>query len=164
MNIKESYAFIDEINNDTDLYKIIRGHLFIESKMINLIEFMLPFPEAININRMNFSTKIDLCISLGVIRKDEKECYKKFNIVRNDIAHNLDKEITEHEVDKIIDKLPFNIMNIHKGMEAFHSPKLSTLIASLYINLLVRVNMSNGISPNRLVEAIQSLKDNHWPK
>jgi hypothetical protein len=162
---KDAYTFLASINNENEMYKVIRGHLFIESKMIKLLGYILPFPEAINLDRMNFSTKIDICTATGILRKDEMDCYKKFNLLRNSIAHNLEKELNEQEVSNIVSRFPSHLELLYNTM--YKDPnfsRLSIMIATLFVNLGARNNLSKTINPEKFVSVVQNMNKDHFPK
>jgi len=76
-------------NCATAFEAIIRGHLWVQSAIIQYVETELANPNDIDLARMDFSVLVDLAIALGLIVKEDSSGYKKLNGLRNRFAHNL---------------------------------------------------------------------------
>ena len=95
---KEIDRFVKSLQNEDPLGVVIRGHLFIESKFIRLIEEALPDAGAIDLGRLNFPLKLDLAVALKLLPETEKRGYAQLNALRNQLAHNIDAQINRKAV------------------------------------------------------------------
>ena len=87
---KESKIISESLRVEDHLGVIIRGHLYVESKIIELIENALPDPGAIDLTRLNFPTKLELASALRVFDESNKRPYSALNSLRNRLAHRFD--------------------------------------------------------------------------
>jgi hypothetical protein len=102
----EVEQFLDAISREDNLGAIIRGHLHVESKLIQLIESALPEPGAIDLGRLQFPTKLELAVALGLITEDEKRGLAALNSLRNKLAHNVHYELVEMDQRQLFNALP----------------------------------------------------------
>lgn len=84
-NITDFYSEYDE-----NLIRYIKGHLFLEFAMNTIIE------KALNVTTRNktFSNKITLLYDNSLLSPMERDLLKSINKERNEIAHNLNYELT----------------------------------------------------------------------
>ena len=94
--------FKRHIRSDSVVEVVLKAHLMIESRLIDALKFLLPHPEHVNIDGMNFDSKARLCAALGIISNYELGGLRTFNKLRNNIAHELDTEITAEDVQKVV--------------------------------------------------------------
>jgi hypothetical protein len=85
------------LGKEDPLGMVIRGHLFVESQLIQLLENALPDPGAIDLTRLNFPTKLDLAVALKLLSEAQKRGYLALNRLRNHLAHNMDVELSESD-------------------------------------------------------------------
>jgi len=142
---KESHSererqFLAHIKVDAPLEIVLRGHLWVESSLIGLIEEVLPHPEAIDLARFSFPQKLSLGVALGLVRSQHAPAYLKLNALRNRVAHDLYSAITEREQEEMIQALGPELRFMsgvdaeeHAG-EPFPEP-LRAAIATLFVEL-----------------------------
>jgi DNA-binding MltR family transcriptional regulator len=133
-------SFLDEINQEDFLQIIIRGHLYIESRLIQLIRENLHRPDAIDLSKINFPTKLDLCVALGVLDEEEKKAYLHLNKLRNKFAHNLDALIDEDEIEAFLSdfsEYQISLVNSIESKNSMH--RFRKGIAALYVILNERL-------------------------
>ena len=82
---------------DDDLGLILRAHLYLEAVLTELIQERLNEPDSLDLERLNFATKVDLAIALAVIHHSEKAPLAFLNKLRNRFAHHLDARLTEQD-------------------------------------------------------------------
>jgi hypothetical protein len=87
--------------NEDPLGAVIRGHLYVESKLIQLIEEALPDPGAIDLARLQFPIKLDLAVALELLSDSDKRAYAALNAVRNTMAHNADAGLLAADESRI---------------------------------------------------------------
>src|SRR6266851_4917901 len=73
---------------------VIRAHLYLEHVLITLLRETFQHPDAIDLRRLSFPTKLDLCIALGLVSNELRQPISKINEMRNQVAHKLDFELT----------------------------------------------------------------------
>jgi hypothetical protein len=102
---EREHQFMAHINAESPLEIIIRGHLWIESSLIRLIEEVLPQPKALDLARYSFPQKTGLVVGLGLLRQEFAPAYLKLNVLRNRVAHDLFSAISEREQEDLIQAL-----------------------------------------------------------
>jgi hypothetical protein len=142
---RDSYSererqFLTHINVDAPLEIVLRGHLWVESSLIRLIEEVLPRSEAIDLARFSFPQKLSLGVALGLVRAEYTSAYLKLNTLRNRVAHDLFSAITKAEQDELLQALGPTLRHV-SGVDAeqhendpFPDP-LRAAIATLFIEL-----------------------------
>lgn len=132
--------FLAHISIDAPLEIVLRGHLWVESSLIRLIEEVVPHPEAIDLARFSFPQKMGLGVALGLVRSEYASAYLKLNALRNRVAHDLFSAITKEEQDELLQALGPPLRQVsgvddeeHKD-EAFPDP-LRAAIATLFLEL-----------------------------
>lgn len=87
----------------TDLVgAVIRGHLYIEARLIQIIEYALPKPEYLDLNNMPFLRKLELAASTNWVNKETYEAIKQLNELRNRMSHRWHFQITEEDGNKLM--------------------------------------------------------------
>jgi hypothetical protein len=89
--------FQKDLDEGGEVLMIIRAHLYIEHIVIGLLRAALAFPERIDLDRMAFARKVELCEALGVMPKDLAGAVRKLNAFRNKAAHHLNFEPTTEQ-------------------------------------------------------------------
>lgn len=80
---------------------VIRGHAYVESNLIQLIESALPDPGALDLTRVNFPTKRELAVAMRLLSKGGKPGYAALNRLRNKFAHNIDAQFLESDEQRL---------------------------------------------------------------
>ena len=97
--------FLDDTRGENQLEVVIRGHLYVESELDNLLKLKLKEPRFLFENSFMFNSKLKTALALGLIKGEEKSAYSKLNKLRNDFAHNLNYELTEKDFNDIFSGL-----------------------------------------------------------
>jgi hypothetical protein len=87
--------FLADASVEDKLAAVIRAHIYMESTLNLLVEECLLEPSALDIDRLNFSTKVDLLVALGALHQDLKKPLEMVNRFRNRFAHNINAHLTE---------------------------------------------------------------------
>ena len=74
---------------------VIRGHLYCESALTQLLEANFKNPNAIDVDRLQYRTKVELCVALGLIDPSLTPGLHKLGLLRNKFGHNLTYVATE---------------------------------------------------------------------
>lgn len=81
-----------------DLFSVsIKGHLYCESALYHLIEEILPYPEHINISRLDYQAKVNLCCALGAVPERYKPSLTHLGKLRNKFSHVLNFSLSEED-------------------------------------------------------------------
>jgi len=90
--------YFNDIEKNKTLVAVLKGHLIIEKALNDLIECGLKYPDRALIHSLRYGQKIDLLVSLGLLKAESKPAFNKLNSIRNQIAHEFDKKINEKDV------------------------------------------------------------------
>lgn len=90
-----------DLGSSDPLALVLRAHLYIEGALIKRIEEALTRPDAIDVARMQFPTKLSLAIALGKLESTEKTAFLQLNRIRNRFAHNLRTELVEKDEQEL---------------------------------------------------------------
>jgi hypothetical protein len=137
---KRERHFLAHISVDAPLEIVLRGHLWVESALIGLIEEVLPHPEAIDLARFSFPQKLGLAVGLGLVRPEYGPAYLKLNGLRNRVAHDLFSAITHKEQEELLQALGPTLRHIsgvdddEHRFDSFPDP-LRAAIATLLLEL-----------------------------
>lgn len=85
--------FISESATE-ELNLVLRGHLYLEALLNQIIHRSLQYPRAIDETRQSFYAKVKLLRALGKIDQKLEKLLLTLNSLRNKIAHQLRYEIT----------------------------------------------------------------------
>jgi hypothetical protein len=91
------------------LSMVIRGHLYLEHALIQMLMDAMPRPNENLVRRMNFPTKLDMCIALGLLREEWRAPVGKVNEIRNKLAHRLDIQFSDAEKDELFNTFPADV-------------------------------------------------------
>jgi hypothetical protein len=101
-----SYQEVDQqlmeqlVFDDGAISPVLKGHLFIERVLEELIERKLVHPSAIlRRGRLNFELKVDLARALDAISEKHVSVFKALNNVRNNFAHDGTFEVKFDELN-----------------------------------------------------------------
>lgn len=83
---------------EDELGAVIRGHIHVESKLIEFIEARLPYPAGLKDLEIDYFGRIKLAISLG-LNPNLGPSLKFIGTLRNRFAHRLDVEIGKQDAD-----------------------------------------------------------------
>jgi hypothetical protein len=87
----------EHLDGGDELQVIVRGQLYLEHGLIELLSEAMRYPEATDLRRLPYNLKIDLCVGLGVLSKVLVPPMNKVNEFRNRVAHNLNYAFTEQD-------------------------------------------------------------------
>lgn len=133
--------FNRHIEDREPLEVIIRGHLWIEAILAELIDFTLPHPDRLNDARMSFSQKAALASALGLIDQDEREYVRRLNRIRNRLAHQLDAEVVESDQADLLRSDSGPLIPPFRHLREYEFPEgISTSIALVVLVLHDRLD------------------------
>lgn len=98
------------INSNDPIVIVLKSHLYIESCLDLFLSKALPFPNKLLKN--SFSNKVDLfeALNLGYPPDNTKIVFKlrQINKIRNNLAHNLNKQVNEEDIAGLMKDIPIN--------------------------------------------------------
>ncbi len=164
--LSERTVFLKYLNSDDSMGFIVRGHLYIESALMQLIEEAPPDPGAIDLTRFNFPLKLDLAVALGLMSESETRGYLRLNSLRNKHAHNLGVALSEDDQRNLFQSLDQlqrdKIRQIASPKKLNRFPELSRwCIASLYLTMRTKLEK---IRLARVSDMIQKIRREQKPR
>jgi hypothetical protein len=84
---------------------LLRGHLWIESLVNQILEVHIVDASCLDLDRMTFRQKIDVAQAFGFIGPDDGKAFRGLNRLRNKLAHNVMAEPSEEEIKSLIGML-----------------------------------------------------------
>lgn len=89
-----------DLQRDDDLAAIVRSHLHMEARLIEIVEASLRRPERLDQLRLTFPKLLELAICVGLDDGLRKPLLA-LNALRNAVAHNLQQKLTQERVSGI---------------------------------------------------------------
>ncbi|MGG3940964.1 hypothetical protein ABEV54_05810 [Peribacillus psychrosaccharolyticus] len=106
MKTKPENEFFAELEYKKDkLYLILRGHIYIDNQINNLLEGFLPNPDVLELYKESFYRKVILALSLNLIEQKHCDALLQFNDFRNKYAHRLRYKVTNREIKELKESL-----------------------------------------------------------
>jgi hypothetical protein len=95
------------ISADDPITILIGVHLHLEAFLIELVTRSLAKPAALDLDRLNFPSKLGLAVALGVVPELAFPALKSINSLRNRLAHNLNAELTDSDARRLVAEMQF---------------------------------------------------------
>jgi hypothetical protein len=90
---------------DSSFEILLRGHLWIENLINEILAVHIVDSSALDVDRMAFRQKIDMAQAFGFISPGDGRAFRELNKMRNKLAHNLWAEPSESEVQGLVNTL-----------------------------------------------------------
>ncbi len=97
--------FVQIIGDPEPFVSIIKGHAYIEALLTSILTVAFFEPLELEIDRIPFSRKVNLCVAAGLIHGDVARVLKEFAKIRNSFAHQLWPAFTEKELRDFVNVL-----------------------------------------------------------
>ena len=91
-------------DDENDSMYFVKGHLYIEFALNNIIEKAYAEPSALKRLSGSFANKIMLLRAIGRLSPEMESYLKEFNRMRNKLAHEIDYELNYDEIIEIARK------------------------------------------------------------
>ncbi|RYC17652.1 hypothetical protein [Ciceribacter ferrooxidans] len=96
----DEHAMQQLVMDNSAVSAILRGHLFVEGVIEQLVRRALPKPDAImGKGNLNFDMKIDLARALDVLSDQHVSQFRAINRIRNRYAHDAGYQVTVAELN-----------------------------------------------------------------
>lgn len=110
--------FVRDTAGDTALMIVLRGHIYIEHELEEMLKIGLKEPGTIfkkdGNTRIGFETKLNWAVAIGMLPKDVRTAYANLNTLRNKYAHKLDADLTDEDLKGIKDGFNTGINETYK--------------------------------------------------
>lgn len=115
------------------LSMIVTSHLYVEYWLEWLLRHSIPRPEKLlgSVN-LTFAEKLAVAESLGLLRNNLAEATRRLNKIRNHIAHNLEYQIPQEDIQLLASFTP-TLANKHQlVLSVMESPKAELAMFCIY--------------------------------
>lgn len=164
-------AYIIQPTNALEM--LLKGHLYIESLLISLIEAAAVEPAALELDRLGFANKVAIAAAIGGLPSDMAPAVRRLNKLRNEVAHRLDVAITAEQVNEIHSLLPERLRAIRQEHWAHIDDAIVDLRLTLFViathidSVRVQVQFDRGnavlLAEKSALDSIKEFEDEHGP-
>lgn len=128
--------FVKKISDSDPFVAVIKGQAYIESLVTNIIQGTFADPSALELDRMAFWQKVNLCIAAGAIHNDAGQVLKQFSSIRNKFAHQAWPNFTEENFRDFLNVLRKS-KQMRKSLKLYNStkPTMFDCITSMWFYL-----------------------------
>lgn len=88
---RRELRFLATLQHEVGLVVVLRGHLYVEGAIEELMLAKVPGSEAF-LTVLQFARKLDVAMELGVVTPECAQAVRALNKIRNDFAHDLERE------------------------------------------------------------------------
>jgi hypothetical protein len=136
----------------------VRGLIYIDESFRHLLKTAMAKPEALNLDRANGARLVTLAEALGLIDADFAKTIRAFVKVRNAFAHEIERDLTDDDVDSILQTINrIELADAYKVELGNHADQDHTLAR---LRVIIRV-----LNEQLLILWHQTLvEDPIWPK
>lgn len=100
-----SKLFVDLHTNEDILTFLVKGHLYCESTLANILWKALKRPETLDVERLDYQAKLNLCNAFGLIPENLIPGLQKLGSLRNKYVHRLGYNATEQDQIDLINTI-----------------------------------------------------------
>lgn len=108
----EIYQEAIDLRGDENLQLVMRAHLYVEQLLFALLVEALPNPNAIDLERLTFPTKLRLAVAMGLIAEEVIPPLTGLNKLRNGFAHKPDHKFTDKDKQDLLNTIPPYVVNV----------------------------------------------------
>jgi hypothetical protein len=102
---KSISEFVRIVGDPNPFVAVIKGQAYLESLVASIITGAFAEPSALELERMTFWQKVNLCVAAGLVHNDVGHVLKEFAKIRNTFAHQLWPTFTEEELRDFLNVL-----------------------------------------------------------
>jgi hypothetical protein len=93
-------AFIGVLFGEDDLGIVIRAHIHIEAKLLELLELLVTDSKYLERMNLDFGQRVNLAVALG-LKSEHAPALTALGTLRNAFAHRLDAQLSEERVNSL---------------------------------------------------------------
>jgi hypothetical protein len=97
--------FLDDLQREDDIGFILRGHIHVESQLIELLKEFFPFPEHCDFEKLNYRSKVEIACAAGLTHEIKNFLYC-IGSIRNKFAHRVDSSVSANIALDLYHSLP----------------------------------------------------------
>jgi len=97
-------AFVGALFGEDELGVVIRAHIHIEAKLLELLELLVVDPKPLEQMDLGFTQSVKLAIALG-LKSEHAPGLSALGTLRNAFAHRLDVKLSEDRVNNLYEAL-----------------------------------------------------------
>ena len=90
--------FLADLQRQDEIGAVIRGHIHVETKVNELIEKLLPFPDDKSLRNLDYASRVNLVTMLGLPPRF-KPPLQVIGKLRNDFAHRPSRQLTKSDAN-----------------------------------------------------------------
>lgn len=108
MSRLDSDLFLKHLSAASTVEVVLRGQLWLESQISEAIAVnpRVSRPDLLELDRLSFSAKTAFAVALGSLHPDVQPSLLEINRTRNRLAHTLEYEVTQEDLDRFIRSFP----------------------------------------------------------
>lgn len=99
-------TFHNHLDQEAEIEVVIRGHLYLEHVLIEMIKETLSKPQLVKLERVSFLTKLELCAANQLVDEKFFGAIRFVNTIRNRVAHDLTYELTPTDKKTLFELVP----------------------------------------------------------
>lgn len=93
-------AFVGALFGEDELGVVVRAHIHIEAKLLELLELVVADPEYLERMDLDFGQRVNLAVALG-LKSEHAPALSALGTLRNAFAHRLDAQLSEDRVNNL---------------------------------------------------------------
>ena len=103
--------FISDLLSEDELGSVIRGHIKIESLLIQIVELLTPKSQHLKKLNLDYDERVTLAICLG-LKDDFAPSLRAIGKLRNDFAHKPETVLTKERCNTLYDSLSTEVKTL----------------------------------------------------
>jgi hypothetical protein len=97
-------AFFDALYGQDELGIVVRAHIYIEAKLLELLEVLVTNSRHLQRMNLEFEQRVHLAVALG-LSEEHAPALLSLGKLRNDFAHQLDTQLSEQHANNLYEAL-----------------------------------------------------------
>ncbi len=127
--------FVKRMGQGEDWHKLLQANIYLEVLALRLLERELKNPTEIALDRMTFSSRIDLISAMELTPKDIITAIKIISRKRNKIAHDLEFKLSDQDIQEIASAIPNYLKKMAREVNNFEQNE--PLLLRHYLSIVV---------------------------
>jgi hypothetical protein len=107
-------AFFGVLSGEDELGVVVRAHIHIEAKLLELLELLAPEPTYLERMNLDFAQRVNLAVVLG-LEAEHAPPLSALGKLRNFFAHRLDAHLTDDKINSLYEALSAGDKEVVQG-------------------------------------------------